>query len=103
MRHMKRIQTYSEFWPFYLGEHKNPMNRRLHFIGSTLGLILLGTALVMQNGWFILAAFVSGYAFAWIGHFKIEKNRPATFTYPLWSLISDWRMWYRMLIGKTLD
>jgi hypothetical protein len=97
---MNRIQTYSEFWPFYLGEHKNVLNRRLHFIGSSLGIALLISAIILKSGWLVLGAFVVGYAFAWVGHFFIEKNRPATFKYPLWSFISDWRLWYLMLTNR---
>lgn len=100
---MNRIQTYKEFWPFYLGEHKNALNRWLHFIGSSMGLVLLVLAALQHNGWLVLGAVVVGYAFAWIGHFGVEKNRPATFQYPLWSFISDWRMWFLMLTRQPLN
>lgn len=93
-------RTLQEFWPFYLYEHSSATNRWLHFVGSSIGLILLILALISANYWLLLAALVSGYAFAWIGHFGIEKNRPATFQYPLKSFVSDWRMWYCMLSGK---
>ena len=93
-------RTLQEFWPFYLHEHSSARNRLLHFMGSTLGLIIFAVALGLGNYVLIVPALVSGYAFAWFGHFFIEKNRPATFKYPLKSFISDWRMWYTMLTGR---
>ncbi|GAB4439892.1 MAG: hypothetical protein OHK0011_22410 [Turneriella sp.] len=93
-------QTLHEFWPFYLHEHSSARNRLLHFVGSTLGLIIFAVALGLGNYLLVIPALVSGYAFAWFGHFFIEKNRPATFKYPLKSFISDWRMWYTMLTGR---
>jgi hypothetical protein len=95
-----KYNTLQEFWPFYLHEHRFSSNRVLHFMGSTLALALLGVAVGTANSWLLIPAVVSGYAFAWVGHFFIEKNRPATFTYPLKSLISDWRMWYCTLSGQ---
>lgn len=94
-----RIATYKAFWPFYVGEHQNKLNRNLHFIGTALALIslLLG---MLVNPWFFLAAPVSGYAFAWAGHFFIEKNKPATFQYPIWSLMADYQMFFFMCIGR---
>lgn len=96
----KRIQTFEEFWPFYVGEHRSPVCRALHFIGSTLSLVVLGTAIAMQNWWLLPLALVVGYGFAWIGHFFIEKNKPASFKYPLWSFFADWKMWAYMLTGR---
>jgi len=97
----ERYKTLGEFWPFYLNEHAYAFNRNLHFIGSSLGLTLAIAGIATLNFWLLIPAFVSGYAFAWFGHFFIEKNRPATFTYPLKSFISDWRMWYAMLTGRV--
>lgn len=97
----ERYNTLREFWPFYLHEHRYAVNRILHFTGSTLGLVIFVTAIAVGKLWLILPAFVSGYAFAWFGHFFIEKNRPATFTYPLKSFISDWRLWYVVLTGRV--
>lgn len=94
---MERIKTYSEFWPFYLNEHRNRTNLKLHFIGTTIGFLCLVTALVTQLWHWVLVGLVAGYAFAWIGHFVFEKNKPATFKYPLWSFISDWRLWFNTL------
>lgn len=93
-------QTLQEFWPFYLHEHSSARNRMLHFVGSTLGLVIFAVALGLSNYVLVVPALVSGYAFAWFGHFFIENNRPATFKYPLKSFLSDWRMWYTMLTGR---
>ncbi len=95
-----RLQTYKEFWPFYLGEHSLPATRIVHFVGSWVALANLVAAVAFMRPWYLLGAVISGYAFAWVSHFFIEKNRPATFTYPGWSFISDWRMWFLMLTGK---
>lgn len=95
-----RIATYEEFWPYYLGEHRNQTCRVLHYVGSTLALLNVVAAVVTLNPLLLISAAVSGYFFAWIGHFFIEKNRPATFTYPLWSLRADFRMYFRFVTGK---
>lgn len=92
--------SFAEFFPFYLSEHGNRTCRRLHFVGSTLALACLVMLLVTGNFWWLLAGLVAGYAFAWIGHFGFEKNRPATFKYPFWSFAGDWVMYWRMLTGK---
>ena len=95
-----RIPTFAEFWPFYLSQHTNPLNRRLHFAGTTGTNLALLWAIVSMNPWLLLLAPLSGYGFAWVGHFIIEKNRPATFTYPLWSLAGDYKMYALTLTGK---
>ena len=91
---------FADFYPFYLSEHSNRTNRRLHFIGTTLGIAALLHALSTLNFWWLLAGVVIGYAFAWVGHFFVEKNRPATFTHPLYSFMGDWAMWKDILTGK---
>ena len=96
-----RFSSFAEFYPFYLGEHSNRTCRRLHFVGSTGVLLLLGWAINSGNPWWLLALPVMGYGFAWVGHFFFEKNRPATFTYPLWSFIGDWVMYKDILIGRV--
>ena len=85
-------RTLREFWPFYLGEHLHPVNRWLHAVGSLGGLGWLAAAVALRQPALILAGLVNGYALAWIGHFVVEKNRPATFKYPLKSFLCDWRL-----------
>ena len=96
----KKYANMAEFYPFYLSEHSNRTSRRLHFVGTTLGLCWLTSAVVTLNPWLLLAGLVCGYAFAWVGHFFFEKNRPATFTYPFYSFAGDWVMWSEILRGK---
>ncbi|WP_421681540.1 DUF962 domain-containing protein [Stutzerimonas urumqiensis] len=95
-----RFTRFADFYPFYLEEHRNPTCRRLHFAGSVLVLALLVAALVTGQWLLLLAMPVVGYGFAWVGHFAFEKNRPATFQYPLYSLLGDWVMFRDMLIGR---
>ena len=100
--HAGHFASFAEFYPFYLGEHRNPTCRALHFTGTSLAAVLLATALVTQWWWLVLAGLVVGYAFAWVGHYFFEHNRPATFQYPLFSLMGDWRMWWEMLTRRAL-
>jgi len=95
-----RYASFAEFYPFYLSEHADRTCRRLHFVGTSLGLACLATAVVTLNAWWVLAGLLMGYAFAWAGHYVFEKNRPATFTYPLWSFMGDWVMWSEILRGR---
>jgi hypothetical protein len=91
------FHSFSEFYPFYLSEHSNRVSRRLHFTGTSISLGLL-VAAANQHSWgLVVLALVQGYALAWIGHFFFEHNRPATFRYPLWSFMGDWRMWWDIL------
>ncbi len=96
----KKYASMAEFYPFYLSEHSNRTSRRLHFVGTSLGLAWLVATVVTLNPWFLLAGLVTGYAFAWVGHFFFEKNRPATFQYPFYSFAGDWVMWSEILRGK---
>jgi hypothetical protein len=95
-----KIASFAEFYPFYLTQHADRMCRRTHFIGSTLALAALALLAVTGNPWWFLAALVAGYGGAWIGHFVFEKNRPASFAQPLYSLRADWIMYWQMLTGK---
>ncbi|AKZ27981.1 MULTISPECIES: Mpo1-like protein [Ralstonia solanacearum species complex] len=95
-----RFGSFAEFYPYYLGEHRNRTCRRLHFAGSTLALVCLIQLVFTGSLWWLLAAAVSGYAFAWVGHFAFEKNRPATFRHPIYSLMGDWVMYRDIWIGK---
>lgn len=96
----EKIKTYAEFWDFYVLEHTEPLTRYLHFVGTSLGLVLLVWIIRSGNWIYLPLCFVIGYGFAWFSHFYIEKNKPASFKYPLWSFISDYKMMFYMLTGK---
>lgn len=98
----KRFESFDEFWPFYVREHKNKLTRQFHFVGTSLALACLAGALVGRKRWLLLAAPIVGYGPAWISHLLIERNRPATFKHPIWSLEADFVMWGKMLAG-TMD
>lgn len=96
-----RFQRFADFYPFYLSEHRNPICRRLHFVGSTGVLAcLLQLARTGDLAW-IAYGLLCGYGFAWIGHFFFEKNRPATFKYPLYSFVGDWVMYVDIWRGRV--
>ena len=95
-----RFNTFRDFYPFYLSEHRHPVCRRLHFVGSAVVLAVIAAAIVTRNAWWLAAAPVAGYGFAWIGHLFFEKNRPATFRYPFYSLAGDWVMFGDILRGR---
>ena len=97
---MKTIKTYAEFWPHYLREHAQPATRAWHYVGTALAIGVLAAVILSGNWMFLPLALVSGYFFAWVSHGLIEKNKPATFTYPLWSLISDFKMLFCFLTGR---
>ena len=138
---MSRIQSLEEFWPYYLSEHRSPVSRALHFVGTSVFFTSVGASFVLSPvffppaflgmvglGWYatkleskkaaflpmlgmiglttaaspmlIPAGIVGAYAMAWVGHFRVEHNRPATFTYPVWSLVCDMRMWTHMVRGR---
>jgi len=93
--------SFREFYPYYLGEHANRTCRRLHVVGSSGVLLILGLVIVqVLSPWWLLAVPVCGYGFAWVGHFFFEHNRPATFKHPFYSLLGDWVMFKDVLTGK---
>jgi hypothetical protein len=94
------MQTFAEFWPFYLREHARPLTRALHFTGTSLSLLLAASAIATGQYRLLLGALVCGYAFAWVGHFFVEHNRPATFKHPLWSFAADFKMLFAALTGR---
>ena len=96
----KEYESFSDFWPFYLREHSLPRTRMLHYVGTSLVVGLAVFGVLTANWWVLIALPLAGYFFAWIAHFTVEKNRPATFTYPLWSLAADFRMWWLWLTGR---
>jgi hypothetical protein len=95
-----RYTTFKDFYPFYLGEHSDRACRRMHFIGSSLVLLTLLGVLVTGRLWGLALMPLFGYGFAWMGHFFFEKNRPATFTYPLYSFLGDWVMYRDIVLGR---
>ena len=96
----RQFKSFAEFYPFYLTEHANRTCRRLHFAGSTLSLACLAMLVLTLHPLWLLAGLLVGYGFAWVGHFFFEKNRPATFKYPLWSLMGDFRLFFETVTGK---
>ena len=95
-----KIERYADFFPYYLQEHAKPTTRALHYVGTTLTFGFLAGAIATGSAWWLLGMPLAGYFFAWVGHFGVEKNRPATFTYPVWSLVSDYRMYFLWLGGR---
>jgi len=95
----ERYQSFKAFYPFYIHEHQNPVCRRLHIIGTGLSIVMLAAAVLVNPGFFAGAPLM-GYFFAWVGHFFFEKNKPATFTYPLWSLMGDFRLFFETVTGR---
>ncbi len=96
----KEFHSLAEFYPFYLSEHSSRTNRRSHFIGTSIVIALFVAAIVSRNYWLLLALPIAGYGFAWVGHFVFEKNRPATFQHPFYSLACDFVMYKDMLLGR---
>jgi hypothetical protein len=96
------FRSFEEFWPYYLREHGKVATRALHFAGTTVGMVAIAAGVVLRRPALLIAAPVVGYGMSWIGHFFVEKNRPATFKYPLWSFQGDMKMW-RMIVSGTLD
>ncbi|MEN5304596.1 MULTISPECIES: DUF962 domain-containing protein [unclassified Pseudomonas] len=95
-----QFRSFAEFYPYYLGEHSNPTCRRLHFVGTSLVIALLAYTIGSGKWMLLLAVPFCGYGFAWVGHFFFEKNRPATFSHPWYSLIGDFAMFRDILLGR---
>ncbi len=96
----KKFESLKEFYPFYLTEHSNSTSRMLHFIGTGIVILILLSTLYTKVWWRLALIPFVGYGFAWVGHFFFEKNKPATFQYPFYSLASDFIMFWHLLIGK---
>lgn len=95
-----RLPTYAAFWPYYLQEHRKTATRAVHYVGTVGVFGFLFAAIALHRPLYLACMPLCGYGFAWFSHFFIEKNRPATFTYPLWSLGSDFRMFFLAASGK---
>ena len=95
----ERFRSFEAFYPYYIHEHSNQTCRRIHIVGTSLVIVAALLGLLVNAWWFLSMPFV-GYGFAWVGHFFFEKNRPATFQYPLWSLMGDWRMFFETVGGN---
>ena len=97
---MERYKTFKDFYPYYIEEHSKPKTKLLHFIGTSISLFFLVQLVRTFDPFYLIYALLSGYGFAWIAHFFIEKNKPATFTYPFYSFIGDHKMFIEILMGK---
>jgi hypothetical protein len=94
-----RFSSFGEFWPFYLGQHRKRLTRQLHFIGTDFALGAIISAVWRRDPWLLAIGIVGAYGLAWLSHFFVERNRPATFQYPLWSFAADWKMWALIWTG----
>jgi len=94
------FNSFADFWPHYLSEHSKPATRLLHLLGTTAGIACIVYFIASGRWWLFLLGLIPGYGAAWIGHFFIEKNRPATFQHPLWSFMGDYKMIWLMLTGR---
>ncbi len=97
---VRTYKSFREFWPYYLREHSKPRTRAFHYVGTSLVVLIAAAAVVTANWWLLVAMPIAGYGFAWASHAAVERNRPATFTYPLWSLAADFKMWWMWLTGR---
>ncbi len=96
----RQFKSFADFWPYYLAEHSKSTTRLLHGIGTLMAIGFVILVVLKGKWWLFPIALVPGYAFAWAAHFFVEKNRPATFTHPLWSFMGDWKMLALMLMGR---
>jgi len=97
---MERFTSFKDFYPYYISEHGNKHTKLLHFIGTSIGLYFYIRFFMSFNFMYLFYSLLSGYSFAWVAHFFIEKNKPATFTYPLWSFMGDHKMYIEIVQGK---
>ena len=97
---MEKYKTFKDFYPYYIDEHSKPKTKLLHFIGTSISLFFLVQLVITFDPIYLIYALLSGYGFAWVAHFFIEKNKPATFTYPFYSFIGDHKMFVEILMGK---
>jgi len=95
-----KFESFGEFFPYYLAEHSLPVCRALHYVGTVIATSMLLYALYTQTWWMLLLFPVIGYGFAWVGHFVFEKNKPATFDYPWWSFMGDYKMLSLFATGR---
>ena len=96
---MRRLESFREFWPYYLNEHRSRGCRMLHYCGTISGLTTAGVATV-EEPWLFLTTPLAAYGPSWIGHFFVEHNRPASFRYPIWSAVADFRMFTLAMTGR---
>nr|WP_062389707.1 MULTISPECIES: DUF962 domain-containing protein [Pseudomonas] len=101
MDDVKNFERFADFYPYYLQEHRDSTCRRLHFIGTSLVILILATVVLSASWVWLWVLPLAGYTFAWVGHFFFEKNRPATFKHPFYSLLGDFVMYRDMLTGKV--
>ena len=94
------FRSFAEFYPFYLSEHRHPVSRVLHYIGTWGSVLSLVALIATGEPLWLLGVFGAGYSFAWLGHYRFERNKPATFRFPFYSLASDFRMWWELNLGK---
>jgi hypothetical protein len=95
-----RFQSFREFYPFYLSLHADARTRRLHFVGTSVAIAAIVLSIVMHSGWWVAAAVIAGYGFAWLGHWRYERNRPVTMNHPFYSFVADFVMYRDMLMGR---
>ena len=96
----QRYTRFADFYRFYLNEHRHPTCRRLHVVGTSIVIALAVLAAASQTWWLLALMPGAGYGFAWIGHFVFEKNRPATFKHPVYSLLADFALWRDVVLGR---